>query len=336
MLKKYIKKGFTLIELLVAMTLLILLGMLVVRVVQDASLIWHHTENQNNLHTKARKILSCLQDDLQKVYAGKEEKDSKVRFILDKDKNGNARLRFSRRFVRGKQNPLLRKAGEMPLLKGYKDYHLLPIKSKRKLRALGGLAEVMYTLLPGDKGWELWRGLRSPIGGTGSFFYDKNIDSYAKIRAKGYRVSSDVLYFGLKCWQVRTRSWDEKISPNAGGPLFIWKSLQKKTFPIKVQITLAMRTELSPVGKLQNDIDDSQTSISLQKFRYFRPSKKLQVALIGNEWISYDRYEEGTLSKVQRGILSTKPQNHTAGTSIYGASLFRITVYIPTHRNSWQ
>ena len=118
--------------------------------------------------------------------------------------------------------------------------------------ASGGYQEVLYAIHPNPKRLELFRGVRSPIGGAGSLFVDGNLErslreeverrreqraqadkdeAQGTARVEQYEtaktpaepelpleevsrpVAGDVLYLGFRFWTPGTNTWDSSYPP---------------------------------------------------------------------------------------------------------------------------
>lgn len=183
--------GFSLVELLVAMTIMILLGGALVTILKQGIDTWHLAEKRSTIYERARGVLDQVSDDLRSA-AGDARAEGAgfwIRFICDADGQGPARLRFVRAIPES-QDPVAREGGRFLETFGgvTADQHGDAIKVRDgQLLPPAGYQEVLYAMDPDPGAGVLWRGIRMPIGGAGSFFIDRNVDeepSAAKDRLK--------------------------------------------------------------------------------------------------------------------------------------------------------
>ena len=338
-IQAHYKRAFTLIELLVGIGLLLLLGLMLVILLQQTLHNWHYTESQAMMHADSRKVFAYLRDDLENVMVSSDV-GSEISLLAEHGKSGGLGLRLVRRLPQECLRPVLRQAGVHPISAGALEYYQEPPVNPDKLRATGGLAEVMYVMLPTKDGMELWRGVRAPIGGSGSLFQDNNLDSPNKVYAAGHRIASELLHLQLQ-WSGDISSqpseiWDSSLVRNPKFVLYQSKTVTPPVWPMKVQINLILRGAHTASAILAKEITMDETTFSLRESRAVadKPLEKY-VLMIESECIAYGEYSGGRLTAVQRGLYGTMPQSHPAGTKVYGGRCFTVTVSLPSHQSDW-
>lgn len=345
-------KAFTLVELLVAMSLALVLTLLIAGILRDTLHVWHYAEERTRVYGAARQIFTYLREDMEALYPSLSP-SREILMLLDYDKSNYPRLRLVRRLPQDSARPDLRKAGDIPLAAGYDEYYNEPLRPEAKLRALGGLAEIIYTLRPSALGLELWRGVRAPIGGGDSFFDDNKAELFQQNPDSGYCLADNVLYLAIKCWSASTTTWDEQQSPESGGPSFIWdstcarlgaffaKNMQPDSlqmFPLKMQITLMLASNETPVAILAEELSPEQKTLRIKNataWPTIAPAS-MRIVNVGTECMSYTVYENGMLKELSRGVLGTQAQNHSVGRRVCQGEIFTVTVFLPTYCVPWK
>jgi type II secretory pathway pseudopilin PulG len=176
--------GYTLLELLVAMTILIMLGSGLVALLKQGITTWHTAEKRGAIHERAQMVLDQIAEDL-RAAAGDSRAEGTgfwVRFLCDTDRGGRPRLRFTRAISAEAQDPIARQGGKYVETGPGARYDLHDDAREARegrLLAPAGYCEVIYALDPDPEKNVLWRGLRSPIGGAGSLFIDRNVEAEA-------------------------------------------------------------------------------------------------------------------------------------------------------------
>lgn len=323
--------AFTLVELMISMSLLSILGLLVVQILQNTMQTWNYAESQRQLYENAWAITQKIQDDWESLCSIKDH-TKEIRLLLDFDLQNRQRLRFVSRLEENKHS-VLRNSGKDTWEKGYKDYYFTSQDAEKKLRASGGLAEIVYLQSFGEDSSELWRGFKTPIGGQDSFFIDQNIQTKDRLAQTSQLFSSDILYFGVECWGKNTRQWGEK----EGNASLVWDS-EKNDFPLKIQIVLSVSGKHCPMAMLAEEIQAKQESILMKsEINFPIPAESYKnFVRIGNEWISYRECTGSRLLGVKRGMLGTTPKTHSANTKMFWGVFFTTTLYLPTHYSSWK
>lgn len=332
-----VRSGFTLVELMVASFLFLLMSTMLVAMIRSVMDTWEYTEGQNLIHAEARKIFDYFQEDFAAIYT------QSAPMVIDLDDRGRPRLCLVKRLLPEIQYPVFRDAGNKTVKEGYRDEYYFS-HGVQKLRASGGLAEVVY-LFSGADG-KLWRGFKSPVGGGNSLFSGGNLGSLDKVESVCHLVSSRVLYLGIKCWTPLSTTWDETAAPATGGPSLLWDSTGQcvpqfflhgkfapecPVFPSKVRIELILGGAHTPSALLSGPLDSAQKTIELKNTRHFYQPLPGETAMakVGDEWISYQICEGNRLSGVTRGMLRTTATSHAAGTMVSGGLRFGITIALP-------
>ena len=339
------KGAFTLIELLVVMALLIILGLLLVKILAGAMDAWRYSESQRRLHNYARSMLAVLTRDLEAIYSNSHSDD--IRLIADRDPHGRQRLRWVRRLPE-KNHSVVRDSGRQTVAQGYRYYFHLGQDNPQQLRASGGLAEVVYLTYPQPGSLQLWRGVRMPLAGKGSYFNDNNIQQPPLVQGSCHLLADDVLYFGIECrlQQPRARNHD-KVRETITG---LWDSSRKQlrdfklyrpgaaaVFPDNIRITLSLKGDHTPQAVLDGDIDAEQQQLKLRFARNFPVLAEVygNMVRIGDEWLEYSVGHDDALEGVKRGQRHSKAQPHQDGTPVYWGASWMVTVFLPTHHAPW-
>jgi type II secretory pathway pseudopilin PulG len=255
--------GYTLLEILISVGILVMLGAGLATIMTQGISIWKRAENRGRVYEQARMLLDQIAEDLRSTVAvaAGEQDSAWVRFICDHDENGRQRLRFVRTTSGETGDPILREGGQYLSVKTPAIYDGLHDNFEARaglLAAPGGLMEIFYGRDPRSDRATLWRGVRAPLGGSGSFFDDDNVessladdddrkkgdddskkndDSFDEFEEGGpfaaitRPLTDGVLYLGLNFWGPTTNTWDESEIPrarvtrdSASGPLLHWDS----------------------------------------------------------------------------------------------------------------
>lgn len=326
--------GLTLMELMIAMSLLALLGLFLSRILKDTMATWRYAESQKSLSEKATSILSLLEEDLESLYT-RADRTQEIQMILDFDSFKRQQLRFIRK-LEEKTHPILRNSGNQTVENKHSFYYHSSADSNKKLRASGGLAEIVYFFAPQDNSQELWRSFRTPIGGEGSFLKPQNLATHTQFLPVSLLLAKDVLYLGIQCWSSQTKTWAE----GKEGPALVWKAgvfdekdpTQTRAYPIKLQVHLVLTGDHCPKALLAEDLGEKQDVVLLQGMENFPvASAYLKVARIEDEWISYTDCRENHLLGVKRGVFSSLPKAHPKNKKISWGTNFVKTLYLPSN-----
>ncbi len=223
-------RGFTLAEILVAISIFVVLGSMLVVALRSGIDTWRGTEDRRMIFEHSQMVLKQIQDDLQNMAVPRpgDAGEVDVRFLCDLDGNRRYRLRFVRTLEDEGADEALRASGTGPpdrfdgVIEGRGDPH-------GNLKPLGGLMEVVYVMDPDPDSDVLYRGVRSPIGGSRSLFIDENIDEKDEVTSRCTPVADGVLYLGFLFWTQYTTTWDlqKALTRTLGGecgPEVIWDS----------------------------------------------------------------------------------------------------------------
>ena len=179
-------RGYTLLEILIAVSILVILGGGLTTLLTQGLSIWRRAETRGQVYEQARVLFDQLAEDLRSaVTTSSGARDAGwVRFIADEDAAGRQRLRFVRTISGETADPILREGGQYLSVRTpaiYDGSHDSWEAREGLLGAPGGLMEVFYGLDPRRGETLLWRGVRTPLGSSGSLFDD------ALIEARGAR-----------------------------------------------------------------------------------------------------------------------------------------------------
>jgi type II secretory pathway pseudopilin PulG len=169
--------GFTILELLVATSVMVILGGAVVVVLRGGVRTWRRGETRRESFEVVQAVLAQLSDDLQCATIDPESSHGGRTvdhlFVGDLDDDARSRLALVRTIRGESENTITGHAGSSIGADARIDYHDDMKKAlDKRLRATGGLMEVAWCMgKPGTpQGEVLFRGIRSPVGGSTSFF----------------------------------------------------------------------------------------------------------------------------------------------------------------------
>jgi len=180
------------------MSIMVFLGGALVTILKQGIMAWHTAEKRGAIYERSRMVLDQIAEDLRAAAGDSRSQGAGywIRFICDTDQLGRPRLRFTRSISGEAQDPIARQGGKfVETLAGthfdlHGDYNKVVDGS---LLAPGGYQEVLYVMDPDPTRRTLWRGVRSPIGGAGSLFIDRNVEgklSRDNLKKKLSRVAS--------------------------------------------------------------------------------------------------------------------------------------------------
>lgn len=368
----------TLVEILVATSIFIFLGAAAIGILRSGLYIWRSGEAKRNTFDTAQLVLSQISEDLRAVYTREPREDQPVHvgLLCDFDPNGRQRIRFVRT-VAGATSPYTHKEAGSLLgadsdLDLINDYHEARMGT---IRATGGLCEIAYTMSPGPSSTKLYRGMRAPIGGAGSFFNDLNLTPGSKV----VQLADNVLYLGFWFWTQYTNTWKKRkgeeeywpiINPRPrqkSGPAFWWDSTRSKVppfelnrnefttylpgaisddprddiFPRAIRIELVVREGVTGVtSKLARDVDGQTLHIPVENpGAFYRLKEEHKLVRIDGEWIRFSDTEHGAL-KIDpdtgcRGARGTAATSHRRGALVEAGKTFTFTLRLPGAREDW-
>jgi hypothetical protein len=357
---------------MVAMSIFIFIGVATMGVLRTGLFTWRTGEAKRKTLESAQLVLSQIAQDIRNVFTHepREGQSANIRLLCDYDSNGKQRIRFVRT-VAGAISPYAqKKAGA--LVGGKSHLDLVNDYSEARmsaLRATSGLCEVAYVMDSNPAYTKLFRGLRAPVGGTGTFFDDSNLMPGAA-NSTLIEFSDSVLYLGFHFWTQYTNTWAARhmplVDPEPGeksGPALWWDSTRSLSifnaedrefttfvsgsslgdprddiYPQAVQIVLVVaQGEIGAVTKLARSIDDLATRIPLDDASAFGKSGSNYV-VIDSEWIRYKDVRRGELvleDEYDRGARWSLPASHVRGAVVQEGKTFTLTLGLPGGREDW-
>lgn len=280
--------GYTLVELLVACGILIILGGGLASVLQQGISLWREAESTGRVYDQARLILDQLSEDLRSTVSARRGDDgSEVRMLCDRDSAGRQRLRLVRTISGEMADPILREGGRYLSVQAAAVYDGVSDASEArdgKLGAPGGRMEVLWAVDPRPEERWLWRGVRSPIGGSGSLFRNRVVEiaevaeeaaapsaPVAALRAVARPLTDGVLFLGLSFWGPTTNTWDPSARPmtrapgpgQRSGPLFWWDSTRALLDQSSTQGELTFHRRAGSLGDPTDDVFPEQVEVTL-------------------------------------------------------------------------
>ena len=158
--------------------------------------------------------------------------------------------------------------------------------------------------------------------------------------------SSGIIYVGLQYWDPgqlngRNRTVSEYASlpswrPTEFGEIRMQNSNKHKATyspplggAIRLTVTAISTQGAVTVGKLRNKITSSSTTLEITGGGML-PSldSGFPFVLVGNEWIYYENLNGKTVTNCRRGMRSTFPTNHPAGTPVYWGTTMRKVIHL--------
>ena len=368
-----LNNGITLVELMVAMGIFVFIGVATIGMLRTGLNSWRTGEIRRESLETAQMVLSQISQDIQSIYTQgvAEGLYGDVKLISDFDSNGRQRIRFVRT-VAGAISPYAhREAGafldadrELDLVEDYMEARM------GLLLATGGLCEIAYVMEQDAYSSGLYRGLRSPVGGSASFFIDSNmVPTSANYNL--IQFADGILYLGFKFWTQYTNTWKSQywplIDPMPGeksGPAFWWDSTRSKIppfqledrefttyldgssqynseddiFPRAIRIVLVVSEgDNDAKARLTRDINEESSRIPIDNTGLFSRSSEYPYVKIDDEWICYSQVgrDELVLDEYGRGARFTYPQAHSRGTVVRVGRTFSLIVWLPGGREDW-
>lgn len=354
----------TLVELMVAMAVFVVLGSSLILFLRVGIDTYRIGETRREAYERSAAILDQLESDLKNVfsdpsrgYQGRVD----VMFVCNRDERGQQVLRFVSTLSDEMQNPVTRTAGTFAGGRERYDYFQDVEQMERgEIMAPGGLQEIVYALDPRPGKLVLWRGVRSPIGGSTTLFDDANLyellDDGTRQIARARPVAAGVLYLGYEFWGQGTENWDE--TDEERGPWLQWNSTRgdlpgidspyellvdrpssrhewrDDVFPQRVQVTLALRPARAvELARLTEDISPTDTRIPVTRTDLY-PQGAFPYILIDGEWMRFGGKRDREFIEVERGARGTTAVEHRRGAkAVYGVTFSRV-IRIPAARDS--
>ncbi len=257
-----------------ASSIFVFLGVALVTLMRQGINIWQTAEKRGRIYERARSLMDTVSEDLRSMATNVKEDGTGfwIRCVCDIDENGRQRLRFVRSLAGEASDPIARYGGEFLTHDNstyYDQRDDLTEAGQGRILPTGGYQEVLYTVAPeslaGDQAEvsdlleepltsdAVWRGIKSPIGGTGTLFSNRNISATVPKDAKKIQLKprlktstsrrggksskpkvptrfereahlaplarvarplmSDVLYLGFTFWTPTTNTWDTEHPP---------------------------------------------------------------------------------------------------------------------------
>jgi hypothetical protein len=363
----------TLVELLVAMAIFAFLGTATVGVLRSGLFSWRTGEAKREVLETAQLIMSQVADDLRNMYTCEsvEGRAPYVRLVADRDANGRQRIRFVRT-ISGAVSPYARKEAGA-LVGADSDLDLVDDYTEARmgsLRSTSGLCEMAYVMDTNPASAKLYRGLRAPIGGAGTFFVNSNLVP-ATSNSPLIEFTDGVLYLGFHFWTQYTNTWDVSAYPivaprpdEKSGPALYWDSTRSlmfvrnpverqfttylsasseadtgdDIFPTAVQVMLVLvEGESGASSRLTRDIEDNSTRIPVEDESVFEDLAYPYVC-IDTEWVRFNATESKALAlkdEYDRGARGTVPASHRKGALVQAGRTFVITIELPGGREDW-
>jgi len=355
------------------MAIFAFLGTATIGVLRSGLFSWRTGEAKREVLETAQLIMSQVADDLRNMYTCEsvEGRAPYVRLVADRDANGRQRIRFVRT-ISGAVSPYARKeAGalvgadsDLDLVDDYVEARM------GSLRSTSGLCEMAYVMDPDPSSARLYRGLRAPIGGTGTFFVNSNLVPSTS-NSPLIEFADGVLYLGFHFWTQYTNTWDVGAYPvvaprpdEKSGPALYWDSTRSlifvrnpverqfttylsasseadtadDIFPTSIQVVLVLaERESGASSRLTRDIEENSTKIPVENVAVFEDLAYSYVWIDGG-WIRYNSTERQALAlrdEYDRGARGTIPASHRKGALVQAGRTFVITVGLPGGREDW-
>ncbi len=348
--------GMTLIELLVSIGIFVWLGTMVTVMARNMIETWRQSERRRTAFEAAQIVISRLNEDLAAAYTREPLGIDVVKarmFVDNRGENGSQRLMFVRSIESGPERPVTYFSGAGS--SGREFYNSFDDdgdgKIDNNLKALGGLAEVVYFV----RGGTLYRGVRSPVGSS----FTQIVDSDLCVP-----VAENVLYFGVSLWTQYTNTWDLSAKPTrkrvpSRGPERMWDSTRgivrdfllyrgsytvttadDDVFPEKIRVELVLEAgETDRFTTLRENVGDSDGQIPVASVKGFSAalSDGPMMIKIGDEWIEYtQKGRRGFVVAADgRGARGTARASHARGERVRRGRNFSSVFYMPTHKEDW-
>ncbi len=248
------ESGMTILELMVAMSLFVLLGVALVKLVHRSFDFLSMGGGQGEVSDVVSSFESVFSEDLRSVFVLSRTPGvapdvrmlhRTVAWPVEYEAGGKTRtvtvdvpvFAFVRVLKGEEKDRLTRKAGNTPGGTAYYDGYEDEIEAMSgQLRPLGGLVEVLYAAVPdpdsGGSTTTLYRAFRAPIGGEGSLLDPETFKAPANASAeateaaiekiRGMALLRGVLHFSVRFWGGATTTWD--LLRSTGGAYPTWDS----------------------------------------------------------------------------------------------------------------
>ncbi|MCU0726492.1 MAG: prepilin-type N-terminal cleavage/methylation domain-containing protein [Planctomycetes bacterium] len=393
-------RGFSILELLIAMSLFMVLGTALIALVTRAMDFLETGTAGGELQDKGADFLRSFVSDLENVVVerGTTTGLPLVRFLSDSvpvDSDGDGKVDYHAQrvaFVRSTNadvvDPVARLGGTSTRAEAYFDGQSdFEEASTGRLRALGGLEEVLYMAVPeppkpeeaveegvpGEKPvakealdpgvLTLYRGVRSPVGGTGSLLDRDTVKTVDDLKKVAQPFLRGVLHFGVRFWSARTSSWDTvAVTGKLNAPMSVWDSTRgilppgtgRNEFPL-ARGTASLtdpRDDVSPrmarvsfiyersgrqadVDWLAGMLDETGRRLGVRQSTALALSSQLPYVKVGTEWVGYASRTEDRFELRERGALNTEAVSHRDGERVRAGVVMERTILIPNYREDW-
>lgn len=359
---------------MVAMSIFIFLGAATIGILRSGLHVWRSGEAKRKTFDAAQLVLSQISQDLRAIYTYQPREDQldNICLICDFDQNGRQRIRFVRT-VAGATSPYTHKEAGSLLgadrdLDLVEDYHEARMGT---MRATGGLCEIAYVMDTDPSSMKLYRGIRAPIGGAGTFLDNANLVPGAS-GSTLIELAEDVLHMGFLFWTQYTNTWNSRYWPltnprprQKSGPALWWNSTRSDPppyepeenefttylsgatpgdprddiFPRALRVVLVMREgETGATSKLSRDISEDALQVPVENPGAFGRLEHHYVKIDG-EWIRYTSVERRALridpGRGSRGVRGTLPAPHRRGALVQAGKTFSFTLRLPGGREDW-
>lgn len=237
------------------------------------------------------------------------------------------------------------------------------------LRAPGGLMEVMYfleTTVTDEPGtYTLFRAIRSPVGGPGSFFNTATIQRMSPEWVDIYAqpVASGIAFFGMVCWGQNTVEWETdrvlsgaSIQAGNGNQMseLWWDSTrglhsqfglhrgagsgqrwEDDVFPSRAQFVMTFLEEGSagPEATLLQPVPTAHRNVRISNPSLFEELEAggPRFLRVDDEWMEVTDVSGRDL-RVRRAVRETSSASHAGGAAVRVGRTFVKTIEIPANR----
>lgn len=353
-------RGMSLVELTLAMAMLVTLSMVLFGFLRTGMGLYKQGEGRRDIYERAQILLDQLVRDLDAIAATDRLPGvpPNERLIGDRDDAGRPRLRFVRSLGTETVDPVLREAGTSAEATAYVD--LVDDTEEAAagiLRAPGGRMEVVYLTTrpspkPGERSNEgetwLLRGIRSPIGGEGSYFNDDNLPVRTREPGPSLRpLTSGVLHLGFRyrgSGADGTREWLDRWDSTRGrvpeferfvGPESTADS-GDDVFPSGVEIELVLEEPGRGRVFLTRPITEGSGSLSVNATSLLDLGGDDGWVLIDDEWMLVEEKGSTVFKILDRGGRGTTEASHDARARVRSGSRFRRVVPVAVGAEAWQ
>ena len=353
-------RGMSLVELTLAMAMLVTLSMVLFGFLRTGMGLYKQGEGRRDIYERAQILLDQLVRDLDGIAATERLPGVPPveRLIGDRDDAGRPRLRFVRSLGTETVDPVLREASTNAGATAYVD--LVDDTAEANagtLRAPGGRMEIVYlTTRPRPKSsdrsgeGETWllRGIRSPIGGEGSYFVDDNLPRGSREPIPSLRpLTSGVLHLGFRYRGIGndgTRQWFDVWDSTRGRVSEFDRFVGSESiadsgddvFPSGVEIELVLEEPGRGRVFLTRPISEGSGSLSVNATSLLDLGGDEGWVRIDDEWILVEEKSSTVFKVIDRGGRGTTEAAHDARARVKAGSRFRRVVPVAVGAEAWQ